>query len=165
MSTSTFFNTIKDFPNYQISNCGIVRRIRADGSYRLLNPFWKDRHLAVHLTNEWGSQRLYVHRLVLVTYGPSQPDHLPFALHHDDDATNNHIDNLTWGDRKMNAQMAAKNGRLTPYSQRTFLNRDEAQQVRVRYNNGSSMIQIAKQFGCSRWTVSDIVNNRTAKFL
>lgn len=163
--SNTIFNTIKDYPKYQISNCGIVRRVRADGSYRLLNAFWKDRHLAVRLSNEWGSQRLYIHRLVLVAYGPSQPAHLPMALHFDDDATNNHIDNLTWGNHSMNAKMAVKNGCLVPYHMRKFLTKDEASAALTEYHSGSSMTAVAKKYGCSRWTVSDIVHRRTAKFL
>jgi hypothetical protein len=159
------FKAVPDFPAYEVSNIGTIRRRKKDGSYRTMKPWWKDRHLAVKLTNGSVSQRHPLHRLVLITFGPPQPENLPSALHYDDDAKNNEIGNLVWGDKRMNAQMAVLNGRIIPHHLKTYLTKDEATAALSEYLAGSSMAKVAKKFGCSRWTISNIVHGRTAKFL
>lgn len=161
----TTYTTIHDFPKYQISNMGDVRRVKKDGSYRIINPWKNQRHLMVTLTDKWEKKVYYVHRLVQVHFGPEQPEDLPLVLHRDDDPTNNRLDNLVWGNKVMNAQMAVKNGRLRPHAEHVFLTKAQADEALDLYESGWSMKAVAQHFGCSRWTISNIVHGRTAKFL
>lgn len=163
--TSIVFKPIKDYPDYVINSAGVILRRTSTGNLRTIKPWFNRTHYAVSLTNDDGKKVFYLHRLVLITFGPKQPKHLPLALHKDDDTSNNDLSNLTWGDKRMNAQMAVKNGRICAAELRVYLTKDEADELVDLYNRGQSMARLAKQFGCSRWTVSNIVNGRVAKFL
>lgn len=52
----------------------------------------------------------YVHRLVLLAFAGVPPDGKGIACHHDDDGTNNRIDNLEWGSQSFNCKMRGKVG-------------------------------------------------------
>lgn len=155
--------SIPDFDNYQVSNLGTVRKKLKNGGYRVINPWLSDSHYSVTLVNETGRKVFYIHRLVLIAFGPPMPADRPLCMHLDDNPANNCIQNLMWGDKRMNAMMAVSNGRLCPAELRVFLTREEAEAVREEYAAGKSMQQIATLFGCSRWTISNIVHNRTAR--
>lgn len=164
-TTMIAYTTIAGFPDYEISHCGNVRRLLKNGSYREIKGWQNDRYTMITLSKNREKTVIYLHRLVLINFGPKQPEHLPLALHLDDDPTNNTIDNLVWGDKRMNSQMAITNGKLMDHRLKIFLTKDESDQVIRDYASGRSMRSIAKSLGCSRWTVSRIVHGRTAKFL
>jgi hypothetical protein len=103
--------------------------------------------------------------LVLIHHGPEQPENAPNALHRDDDKTHNCLQNLGWGDAKTNGQMAVLNGKLVDFHLKTFLTKEEGQAAKAAVLAGESMKQVAKRFGCSRWTVSNIVHDKIQKFL
>ena len=52
-----------------------------------------------------------VARLVAEAFLPN-PDDLPYVLHLDDDATNNYVKNLAWGDRAENVRQAVERKRF-----------------------------------------------------
>lgn len=165
ITSNETFSQIEDFPSYYVSDHGNVGRVRKDGSYRLLTPWLNEKHFAVSLHNEWGRQNFYVHRLVLIGHGPEQPEELPLALHINDDKSNNHIANLCWGNKSMNARMAIENGCHNSKKPQVFLTVAQANVVKDDYRAGVSTYKLADRFGCSRWTISNIVNGRVAKFL
>jgi hypothetical protein len=52
---------------------------------------------------------VYLHRLILTTFlGPAPPGR-PFALHNDDNPSNNRLDNLRWGSSSDNGRDQARN--------------------------------------------------------
>lgn len=163
--TTISFKTIPDFPDYFINADGIVLRRTPNGNLRTIKPWLNMKHLMITLKNEAGTKAFYLHRMILIHFGPKPPKHLPLALHRDDNPFNNALDNLIWGDKRMNSQMAVENGKLMDYDLKVYLTKAEADQVVRDYASGQSMRAIAKQFGCSRWTVSNIVHGRVAKFL
>jgi plasmid maintenance system antidote protein VapI len=162
--TTLTYKTVVDYPNYEISTAGDIRKVTVNG-YRVMSTRVFEKHLMVSLTNDEGRKTMPVHRLVLKAHGPEQPEHLPLALHLDDDRENNSIENLCWGDKKMNAQMAIQNGCLVDHHLKRFLSKAEADDVLALYVDGVSMKKLAVKFGCSRWTISNIVHNRVQKFL
>lgn len=108
----------KDVPGYEglykISNMGQVFSLRSN---RCLSQHpVKGGYLLVKLPP--GKKRLWlVHRLVAMTFIPN-PDNLPEVNHKDENATNNHVENLEWCTRKYNAhygtalqRMAATNSK------------------------------------------------------
>lgn len=160
------YKQIPEYPRYEISDEGTVRKKLKSGNYRVINPWRGDSHYTVTLTDDFKQRKnYYIHRLVQVAFGPPQPDDMPLVCHRDDDPTHNHIDNLTWGSKQTNAQMAVANGKLCPASDRVYLTRDEAKQVKEQFAAGKSMRQLATIFGCSRWTISNIVSNKTLRFI
>ena len=61
----------------------------------------------------WKENKEYtrnVARLVAEAFIPNQHGS-PFVLHLDDDATNNRVDNLQWGDHAENVRQAVERGR------------------------------------------------------
>ena len=103
---NTIWKAIKERPWYEVSSCGRVRR---RGGIEL-SPAPKPRgHLIVHLYGNGVRPKTYmVHQLVMMMFGPPQPEGFQ-CRHLDDDPTNNHISNLVWGTRKDNAMDYLRN--------------------------------------------------------
>lgn len=109
--------------SYEVSDTGLVRSIdrvieivsRTGKPYKQLRPGKvlspgrnsSSGHLHVILE---GRNDKTIHSLVLEAFVGPRPDGL-MARHLDDDPTNNHLHNLTWGTRSENSNDAVKNGR------------------------------------------------------
>lgn len=74
------------------------------------------KRLQVKLYKENRLHTFNVARLVAEAFIPN-PSGLPFVLHLDDDATNNRVENIEWGDHAENVRQAVERGRF-PYGQR-----------------------------------------------
>ena len=91
---------IKDFPNYLISNTGLVYSIKND---KLLKPqINHDGYLRVDLSKNGKRHHKYIHRLVGETY-LEQDETRPEIDHIDRNPRNNHINNLRWVNKSENA--------------------------------------------------------------
>lgn len=110
---------------------GVERVIELTGHPKLKRRTLKARILAqsLNVPHGHGYKRLQVKlhkgnqlftfnvaRLVAETFLPN-PSGLPFVLHLDDDATNNRVENLEWGDHSENVRQAMERGRY-PRGQR-----------------------------------------------
>lgn len=83
------FKTIEEYPNYEISESGLVRN-KITG--KTLKPFISGKgYLRINV----GESKPYVHRLVAETYIPNTND-LPCINHKDENKLNNCVDNLEW---------------------------------------------------------------------
>lgn len=161
MNPQPTYLPVDGFENYEVSDFGQVRKVLKGGGYRYLTNWQNDKHFVATLTKDGKAQNFYVHRLVIQQHGPEQPADKPLALHLDDNPENNEISNIVWGNKRTNAQMAVKNGKLCPHSMKMFLTPQEAAIVRDMFATGKhSMRDIAKEMGCSRWTVSNVIHNR-----
>ena len=91
---------IKDFPNYLISNTGLVYSIKKEIFLKPHNH--KDGYLRVGLSKNGKRHHKYIHRLVGETY--LKPDETrPEIDHIDRNPRNNHISNLRWANKSENA--------------------------------------------------------------
>ena len=161
MNPQPTYLPVDGYELYEVSDFGQVRKKLKSGGYRYLTPWVNDKHFVTTFHKDGKAKNFYLHRIVLQQHGGEQPDDMPLALHLDDDPSNNQISNLVWGSKTTNAQMAIQNGKLCPHALKTFLTRRQAEQVRdLRATGKYSMRELAKQFGCSRWTISNIVHNR-----
>ena len=92
---------IKDFPNYSITECGVVWSHIGKEMHILVPRLHTKGYLFVELRkNSKGSQKL-VHRLVAETF-IDNPNNYPYVCHKDNNKRNPHKDNLFWGTHKMN---------------------------------------------------------------
>lgn len=97
------WKTIKDFPNYEVSNMGNVRSVihkdrfgRKQGGH-VLTPQADGRGLYLHVGLRKDGKVIYrnVHRLVAITF-IDNPHNYPEVNHKDENKKNNAVSNLEW---------------------------------------------------------------------
>lgn len=111
------WKSIPDFPNYIISNFGIVKRIertliRRGFLYKLPEKIMKPYngfgdYLVIQLKNENHIKSFLIHRLVAKAF-IKNPRNLEYVNHVDNDKFNNHVLNLEWVTKRENACHATK---------------------------------------------------------
>lgn len=92
---------INGFSKYQVSDKGNVRNKLSGNN---LKPYKAGTHgyVQVRLTDDTGElHRLYVHRLVLITFSGINPDK-PEVDHINTDTKDNRLENLRWTTHKEN---------------------------------------------------------------
>ena len=93
------WKTIKDFPNYEISNFGNVKN--SIKNKLMTRSIRKNGYCVVKLSNNGISKECKVHRLVAIAF-IDNPINLPYINHKDENKTNNHVSNLEWCDSLYN---------------------------------------------------------------
>lgn len=140
---------IDNFPTYQISNLGNIRRIKS-GRTRLLKPsVHRDGYLKISLWNTTGSYTRFIHRLVAEAFIPN-PDNKPQVNHIDENKINNNLDNLEWLTAKENNIHGTRLARLS-----------QANSKPVRCSNGktySSAKEAAKELGLDNSAICKVCN-------
>ena len=99
------FTVIKEFPNYQINENGIVMNIKFGW---IMKPGtdtgkwgYKTKKLSLTKDNKRYTQR--IHRLLAMTFIPN-PNNLPEVDHIDNNSLNNTLSNLRWSSSSNNCQ-------------------------------------------------------------
>lgn len=96
---------LQDFPDYEISNYGKVRR----GSRLRKNLVQNSGYYSVDLFNHCKMKHFLVHRLVAMAFIPTDDLNLD-VNHKDGNKKNNYVDNLEWVTRSQNLKHAYKLG-------------------------------------------------------
>ena len=119
---------VPGFPNYEISDSGLVRTIAHTTTYTTRTGVTRTRrfpsqpvktrvakgfgeHVIVQLDAGEGMKSRRVHRLVLEAFVGPPPNSKSLGLHGDDDKLNNHLSNLRWGTYSDNGHDAVRNGK------------------------------------------------------
>jgi hypothetical protein len=106
--------TIKDWPNYEISNFGNVRSIERVENFRgtlrkrkstMMKPHLWSAYLTVNLKDYGRNKRYLIHRLVAAHFCEN-PDNKNVVNHKDKNGFNNRADNLEWVTQKENIHHA-----------------------------------------------------------
>lgn len=99
MYKNEIWKVIQDVPDYEVSNCGRVRRV--DNKKVIVGAINnKGYHRFDLMLNQKRIAR-HGHRLVAEAF-ISNPDSKPFVNHKDGNKANNYIDNLEWCTQKEN---------------------------------------------------------------
>ena len=93
------WKTIRDFPNYEVSETGQVR-IKETQVIRK-NQIQHTGYEAILLSKDGRRKLCSIHRLVAEAF-LENPDNLPVVNHKDENKLNNHVDNLEWCTHKYN---------------------------------------------------------------
>ena len=127
--------------------------------------------------------RFLIHRLVADAFIPN-PANKRQVNHIDGNPANNHVDNLEWVSGFENMQHAQHSGLLNQFTDKSMANRSEqgkknwrnaakahrkftlaeATHIRELHARGRSCRAIARDYGCSNTTISNICNNKTYQF-
>lgn len=113
------WKVIKDFEDYEVSNYGVIRRIRySNDMYKHKNelPYYikprldKDGYVRYTLCKNGKMKQVFAHRIVCQTFIPN-PNNYPVINHKDCNTQNNYVDNLEWCTIKYNNNYIEKMGR------------------------------------------------------
>lgn len=106
------WESIPDFPHYQISNFGRVKRleknlIRKGLPYKLPEKILRvysgfSGYLMIQIRNENQIKTFLIHRLVAMAF-IANPRNLEFVNHIDNNKLNNHVTNLEWVTKRENS--------------------------------------------------------------
>lgn len=149
-------------PDYEVSSLGRVRRATDGHSTKAGRVLKPSVHTSGRLVVRFGRpQRTYfVHHLVLDAFTGPRPDGHE-TNHKDGNPRNNRVENLEWVTRSENIQHARENA-LAPQGERNGRAILTEAQVREVAHMAQQMPQteVARRFGVSKDTVSDIVCGR-----
>jgi hypothetical protein len=150
--------TIESFPNYEVSDTGLVRRI--DTKKELAQNTKKGKHpyKRVHLSHEGVAKYVLVHRLVLFAFVGECPEGQQ-CLHADDDPSNNHLSNLCWGTPKKNHETIDRSGENNG---RAKLTKEDVSFIR---SSNQLHTVLAAQFNVAAGYISQIQRGKTWRFI
>jgi len=131
------FVVIKDFPNYSISEEGVV--INNKTGRILKGGLDTDGYHQIILCDKGRRRNCKVHREVAITFIPN-PENYPVVNHIDGVKLNNHKDNLEWCTISHNTKHSYKLGFLSQAGEKNnacIYNDDVVDKVINGYNGGS----------------------------
>lgn len=126
----------------------------------------------VTLSDKHKRKNVYVHRLVALAFNGTPTAEKYLVRHLDGNPSNNHASNLKWGNHRENHEDAIKHGRINRAILKTGngkfqrrLTTTDVAEVWILTQEGAKRKQLAKRLGLSEWTVRDIQQKRTWRWL
>lgn len=164
---------IPGFDNYFASKDGFIKSVRV--VYKMRNGHNKNRskiakemiissrpnhngYLRCSLSRDGKAYYFFVHRLIAVVYIPN-PNNNPFINHLNGIKNDNNVKNLEWVTQSQNEIHAHLTGLKNNKGERhplSKLKNNNIYEIRIRLANGEKATKIAKEFGVSDATISNI---------
>lgn len=153
------YKTIKDYPNYEVSDMGRVRN-RVTGC--VLRPGRnKDGYQQINLYLNRKRKSQHIHRLVANAFIPN-PENKRTVNHIDGDKTNNRVENLEWATYSENNKHAHDSGlnKITDKNNFKTNNPKPKQKVRCIETDQifESLTQAARYFGVDQSRVRNSIH-------
>lgn len=156
----------KDYSNrLEVSNLGNLRNIKTGHMYKLhinKNGYFQ---CCISLGSRDSKMIFKVHKAVAETFVPNL-NNKPYVNHIDGNKLNNKYDNLEWVTPRENMVHAHKNRLITVYkgcdSPCSKLTQDEISFIKSNYicnDRAFGTRSLAKKFGVSHSTISEIIHN------
>ena len=163
-----YWNDIKGYPNYSVSNLG---RVKSKKTGKLLKSYQTKGYLRVSLYNDAGRKCKLVHRLVAEAFIPN-PQNKPEVNHINGCKADANVCNLEWATASENMSHAHSN-RLRPKVNTqgekngfSKLTEFQVKQIKQMLANGKlTQKTIGSQFNISKSTVRDIKSGRRWSYL
>jgi len=155
MNTQYETRPVVGFPDYQISNKGIVIGMKGKPL-----SLWIHRsgHIYVSLRRDRKKYNRQIHRLILEAFvGPAPSGYE--CLHRDGDPKNNALVNLRWGTRRQNmSDQVLHTGKFS----KSKLTHKQASEIRAKYTGiRGDKKDLASEFGVHASTIGRIINGQT----
>lgn len=153
------WKTIPNYPAYEVSDTGLVRR-----ELRLKKQRIKRGYALVHLYHDGVSIWIGVHRVLLVAFRGAAPEDRPESRHLNGNALDNRLDNLVWGTRQENSDDKLLHGTQVRGEQsgRAKLT---AADVSYVLSSTESTAELAEKLGVARGTIQRICRGTSWKHL
>lgn len=156
---------IAEFPDYEVSTFGRVRRIGARRYLRQAPRPGRYPHLRVELRRGGKIYWRTVHVLVLMTHKGPPPPGKEIACHGDGNSANNRLDNLRWDTQKANVEDMRKHGTLRNGERSHFARITEETVLKIRAIADKSIREIGREFGLAHSTISMIRTRKIWKHI
>ena len=161
---------IKGYENYEVSSLGRVRSLdraimRSNGRKftirgRIRQPLLVSGYPTVSLSAEGLVRTFYIHHLVAEAFiGPRPPG--KEVAHSDGDKKNPAMSNLRYATRVENEGDKLIHGTRVRGAGSPLAKLTEDQVTEIRRRAGESRVILAKEFGCSKSNISDIIRRRS----
>lgn len=164
------WETISEFPDYEVSSHGRVRRRVASqfnpskwpAKQMLLSHPFRSGYLHVSLWDGFKYFNRRINRLVCVAFYGPPPTAKHEAAHKDGCRTNNHVDNLYWASRLQNANDRRAHGTHPAGEQnpRAKLNASKVRQIRKLLRFGVSEKYLAAAFNIDHQQIWKVRHNK-----
>lgn len=155
------------YSEYEVSDLGRVRRCVARGPSRagrvLIPGKDKDGYGKLTLTHEGGLAYKRLHILVLETFIGPMPDGC-WGLHWNDDKSDNRLENLRWGEYRLNHADWIRNGGSRDGSKHGMAKLTEEQVLQIRGWYIPHVItarELAEMYGVDKTCILSIVKRKT----
>lgn len=146
INMTEIWKTIKDYPNYQVSNLGRVKSLNylRTGKEKIMKNY-KDRggYLKVDLHKEGKIKKYYIHRLVASAFIPN-PNNLPQVNHRNEIKTDNRVENIEWCTAQYNTNYGTRIERMAKAKSIPILQFNKDGKLVRKWD---SVIQIEKEMG------------------
>ncbi len=124
--------TIKDFPNFEINEHGVVRNaITHYVTKQRMNP---GGYLYVEMSKDGKNYTRLVHRLVAIAFIPN-PNNYPIVNHIDECSVHNDVSNLEWVTYASNSNHATRNKRIIQNRRDPVIALDSSGNIVARYES------------------------------
>lgn len=162
MKNIVFYTVIGLEKNYEISKCGIIRRVNKTKSFSYpKGTINKKGYLMVSIYLD-GYKQVLLHRLVAKNFIPN-PENKPQINHINGIKTDNRIENLEWCTCKENIQHAVKNNLISDRSGEknniSKLKNSDIPKIRSLIKLGETNVKIGLLYGVDASTISKIKRN------
>ena len=162
----TEWRTCQDFPDYEVSEFGAVRRLtacaRAPAGYVFVPRADKDGYLRVGLRANGVRKGRAVHQLVAKAFLGAAPSPAHEVAHRDGSKQNNHFTNLRWATTLENQRDRFRHGTHNRGEQhpQSKLNATDIERIRDRYRAGQSQTAIARDFQVTKNHIGHVVHGK-----
>jgi hypothetical protein len=165
MKTNEVWKSIKDYPNYQISNLGNVKSLNnyKRNYYKILSPsLSKSGYYQIGIRLD--KKRIYhtIHRLIAIHFIDNNENY-KCVNHKDGNKLNNSIENLEWCSYSINNKHAYDNGlnKNNENHGRSKLSNSDVLLIKESLINNISQRKLAIQFNVSQACINYINVNKT----
>lgn len=166
--TQELWLPIADFPNYEVSSLGRIRRTNTTARWKagkILNERRNDEgYLRVVLYASGATKTKMVHRLVAAAFISEIPEKMVInhknGIKHDNRVSNLEIvsisENTKHGFRVLGRAAPIHPSHGTSHGN-AKLTDDDIREIRLRYSQGVTQVKLAEQFGTNQRNISRIV--------